>query len=35
MSYSLNSSTGVKGLIWVITIAVMKGDTESLDCGSY
>ena len=32
MSYSLNS---LKGIIYGVTIGVIKGDTRSLDNGSY
>ena len=36
MSHSLNSLKGViKGIIYGTTIGVIKGDTRSLDSGSY
>ena len=36
MSYSLNSLKGViYGILWGTIIGVIKGDTRSLDNGSY
>ena len=36
MSYSLNSlKGGYIGIIWGTTIRVIKGDTRTLDYGSY